>query len=266
MTTANGGSALPADEGWYLYGVIAAGPAPGELERLAGVDPRHGVVVLDEGALAGVTSRVSLEEFDEAALTERLGDAAWLEEKIRAHEGVLDGVLSGAPVIPCRFCTVYRSEGDLRLFLAERSAPLREALGRFAGKVELGVKAFLAPQAVAAAATAETGRAYLERRQAEQRAREEVARLRDETAAELHERLRAVADDGVELALQKPELSGREEEMVLNGAYLVSDRTRFESELEAARAEHAELELELELELTGPWPPYNFVPAELGES
>jgi hypothetical protein len=209
-----------------------------------------------------VTSRVSLAEFDEAGLPERLGDAAWLEEKIRAHEDVLESVLASAPVIPCRFCTVYRSEGDLRVFLEERSDALRDALARVQGKVELGVKAFVAPEPEKAAEPAETGRAYLERRRAEQRAREELSRLRDETAAQLHERLLAVADDGVELALHKPELSGREDEMVFNGAYLVADRERFERELEILRGEHGDLTLEL----TGPWPPYNFVPEELARS
>lgn len=249
--------------------MTGAGAGPGELERLTGVDPRYEVVVLDEGELAGVTSRVSLEEFDEAALPERLGDAVWLEEKIRAHEGVLEGVLTGAPVIPCRFCTVYRSEGDLRLFLADRSAPLREALARFAGKVELGVKAFADPGRARAPEPEErdkpgAGRAYLERRRAEKLAREELVRLRGELAAELHERLLAAADDGLELALQKPELSGRDDEMVFNGAYLVSGRGRFARELDALREEHRANGLDLEL--TGPWPPYNFVPAELGES
>jgi gas vesicle protein GvpL/GvpF len=268
LSDGNGSSALTGDgEGWYLYGVVAAGPTPVELERLTGVDPRHEVAVLAEGELAGVTSRVSLEEFDEAALPERLGDSAWLEEKIRAHEGVLEGVLASAPVIPCRFCTVYRSEGDLRLFLADRGSALREALGRVAGKVELGVKAFLDPERATVREPEESGeagagRAYLERRRADQRAREELAQLKQETAVELHDCLVGAADDGVELALQKPELSGRDEDMVFNGAYLVSDRVRFERELERLRVEHAELALEL----TGPWPPYNFVPAELGES
>ena len=90
MSAGNGASALPDGEGWYLYGIVPAGVPPAELEGLTAVDPRHDVAVLAEGELAGVTSRVSLAEFDEAALPERLGDAAWLEQKIRAHESVLE--------------------------------------------------------------------------------------------------------------------------------------------------------------------------------
>jgi len=280
VSTASGAVPLGEDDaGWYLYGVVSAEEAPTRLDSWAAVDPRHEVGVLVEGPLAGVTSCVSLQEFDEAALPERLGDAAWLEQKIRAHEQVLEGVLENAPVVPCRFCTVYRSEEDLRRFLSERSDALAAALETVAGRVELGVKAFVDRDRFASGGAlrndsireladrvsgAQGGRAYLESRRLEQLVRDELARFSGEVGAELHARLRAAAEDGVQLSLQKPELSGREEEMLFNGAYLVEDRRRFEQGLEALAGEYRETGIELEL--TGPWPPYNFVPEELGRA
>jgi hypothetical protein len=267
---------LPEDDpGWYLYGVVAAEEAPAaRLDSAIAVDPQHPVALVVEGSLAGVTSRVSLEEFDEAALPERLADAAWVEQKVRAHEQVLEGVLAAATVVPCRFCTVYRTESELRRFLAERREELTLALGRVAGRVELGVKAFVDRERFAAGndalreladrvSQAEGGRAYLESRRLEQLVGEELAQFGAEAASTLDERLRAAAEDAVRLGLQRPEVSGREEEMVFNGAYLVADRPRFERELAAVAADFRENGVELEL--TGPWPPYNFVPAELGE-
>ena len=50
--------------------------------------------------------------------------------------------------------------------------------------------------------------------------------------------------------------------MLFNGSYLVADRARFEQEVGELAAEYRDSGVELEL--TGPWPPYNFVPAELG--
>ena len=52
--------------------------------------------------------------------------------------------------------------------------------------------------------------------------------------------------------------------MVFNAAYLVEDRERFEEELGALADEHRARGVDFEL--TGPWPPYNFVPSELGRS
>ena len=279
MSAASEARAAEDGPGWYLYGVVAAEDAPAQLNAAPAVDPRHEVVVLAEGPLAGVTSRVSLQEFDESSLPQRLGDAAWLEEKIRAHEQVLEEVLAIASVVPCRFCTVYRSEDDLRLFLSERSEALAEALERVAGRVELGVKAFVDRDRFASGgalrnesvrelaervAGAEGGRAYMESRRLEQLVTDELMRFKGEVGAELHARLSGAAEDAVTLPAQRPEVSGREEEMLFNGAYLVEDRARFEQELEAFLDEHRGDGIEVEL--TGPWPPYNFVPAGLGGS
>jgi hypothetical protein len=255
--------------GWYLYGVVAGDAAieGGEF------------VLVKEGDVAGVASQVSLAEFDPSVLAERLGDAAWLERQVRVHEQVLEGVLESTAVVPCRFCTVYRTEGELRRFLSERSDDLTDALSRVAGRIELGVKAFIDRERFATggamrndtirelaehASRVEGGRAYLEKRRLEQLVTEELMRFKDEVAAHLHEQLLKTADDGVQLNLQRPEVTGRDEEMLFNAAYLVADRSGFERELGMLAAEYRESGIELEL--TGPWPPYNFVPAELGTS
>ena len=253
-------AALPLREehvGWYLYGVVSNGAeAPGA----TAVDPRQEVVALREGPVAALASRVSLDEFDEAVLPERLADAQWLEEKIRAHEQVLESALVTAAVVPCRFCTVYRDERALRRFLSERAAALSGALARVEGRVEHGVKAFASPQSGGdEAARAESGRAYLEARRRERQARERRAQSRVQLAGELHERLRAAAEDGVLLDLQSRDVSGRDADMIFNGAYLVADAERFREVLAAAARDHGDVDLEL----TGPWPPYNFVPLEL---
>jgi Gas vesicle synthesis protein GvpL/GvpF len=264
------------DLGWYLYGVAAAGEASASTSLAGGV--AENVELVSEGPLVGVASRVSLAEFDEAALPERLSDAAWLEQNIRAHEQVLERVLEDVSVVPCRFCTVYRDEAELRRFLSERRESLQAALDRVRGAVEVGVKAFIDRDRFAAGrakhndvirrleskvSTAEGGRAYMERRRLEQLVASELEGFRGEAAVRIHTPLLAVAQDGVPLALQPPELSGREEEMVFNGAYLVpADRGDFEAEL-ASLARDLRDE-GVDLELTGPWPAYNFVPEELG--
>src|SRR5689334_19033403 len=205
---------VPEDAGWYLYGVVGDQPEP----------PAPDVLVLREGAVAGLASRVSLAEFDEAALPQRLADAAWLEEKIRAHEQVLESALAAGPVVPCRFCTVYRDGHELRRFLADRGDVLASALAWLEGRVELGVKAFTAAAPPSEAPEAESGRAYLEARRREQQAREELARTRGAIVHDLHRRLLEAADDGVLIDLQSRELSGRDAEMVFNASYLVADR------------------------------------------
>jgi len=269
------------DLGWYLYGVVGGDGALPQLpaQGLA-VDGAYEVELLVEGPLAGVVSRVSLQEFDEAALPERLADAAWLEQKIRAHEQVLECVLRETSIVPCRFCTVYRDEAELRRFLSERRGALQAALDRVQGRVEVGVKAFVDRERFVAgqanrneaireleqrASRAAEGRAYLERRRLEQLVTSEVERLRSSAAREIHPRLLALAGDGLTLAPQATEVSGRDDEMIFNGAYLVgADGNAFEAALGSLAAEYRDAGVEFEL--TGPWPPYNFVPAQLSAS
>ncbi len=125
------------DLGWYVYGVVDAGASAPQRGGVEG-----DVAVVTEGPLAALVSRVPLTVYGEEPVRARLEDPAWLEEKARAHEAVLQGALRAGPVVPFRFLTLYRDEDELRGFLAARAAELRDVLERIRGKVELGVKVF----------------------------------------------------------------------------------------------------------------------------
>jgi Gas vesicle synthesis protein GvpL/GvpF len=260
--------------GWWVYGVVEPGVVP---PAAAGVG--RPVELLVEGSVAALVARVDLAEFGEEPVRANLEDPGWLERNARAHELVLEDALATTrAVVPFRFLTVYADEAELRRFLIEHERELRAVLERVDGTVELGVKAFvdrlaldravagITPEVAeldATIAASGTGRAYLLERRLDQLAREESARLLSAFAADAHARLRAAALDAVVNAVQPPELSGRPEQMVLNGAYLVrAGEETFAAEVQ--RLQRDAEELGITLESTGPWPPYNFVPRELG--
>lgn len=245
-----------AKRGWYVYGVAEAGPG---LERLAGVR------LVRHGHLAAVVREVPLDEFDESVLPQRLNDQQWLERNARAHEDVLQAAAAATAVVPLRFGTIYRSLGQVERMLAERSEEFATTIRRVRGHVELGVKAWLDPKrleqtlaASGAPAAGGAGAAYLQRRAQEQALARRLATRRAELAEEAHRRLSAIAVDAVTNRPQPPELTGRPEDMILNGAYLVpAGEERLRAELECLA--HEQAELGVEYELTGPWPPHNFV-------
>jgi hypothetical protein len=227
--------------GWYVFGVVPSDAAPAE-----------GTSLVERGPLAAVAAEVSLAEFGQEVLPERLNDRAWLEEKVRVHESVLQSFVGVTPVVPLRFGAIYRDVDDVRRLLADRSERFEAVLERVSGHVELGVKAWFDPNHVSRPA-ADTGRAYLQRR------RDELSAARDASsiAAEAHARLAAAADAAVVNRPHPRELTGREEQMLLNGAYLVPDGgERFTAEVAQLTQEHADAGVTFEL--TGPWPPYNF--------
>ena len=246
----------PAANAWYVYGVVPAdAPVP------AGASD---VRLIRHGPLAAIAGEVPLAEFDEHVLPERLNDRTWVEEKARAHEDVLRAFVDVAPVAPLRFGTIYRDVDDVRRLLDTRGESFAATLERVRGRVELGVKAWVdrprSGRAVAggeAPAAAGGGRAYLERRRSELAAARDASVRAAEVARAAHERLLAVAADGVVNRPQPRELTGRRDDMLLNAAYLVErDDTALVAEVERLAAEHADAGVTFEV--TGPWPPYNF--------
>jgi hypothetical protein len=250
-------AAPPPAAAWYVYGVVSATTQP----EGTGVGSRP-VELVPEDDVAALVSLVPAEEFGEASLRERLNDRAWLERTAREHEDTLERALARTAVIPFRLCTVYERREHVEEFLSAHGTALAGLLERLDGRVELGVKAYFGGAAAAPPDEPQSGREYLLRRQREREEAEEAARFKVECAQASHETLAAAAEETRANPPQPPELSGRTDEMLLNGAYLVRR--------DDGRLADAVVELEsrygprgVTYELTGPWPPYNFVPPEV---
>jgi hypothetical protein len=259
---------------YYVYGITWAGEADMR-EPVPGVDPRYPAELIEHHGLAAITSRVSLAEFGEEQLHDNLNDVAWLEEKARAHEAVLEDALSRMTVVPMRLCTIYRSVAQVEAMLATEHDAFADALQRLEGKAEWGVKLIAEPGAVERAAaprspedreeggTRSAGTAYMDRKRREAEMRTRADSVAEGWADVVHTRVAACASEALLNPLQNPEVSGHTGEMLLNGVYLVDDRDA-EAFREAVGALGKEFESRgAEVELTGPWPPYNFVKSSI---
>jgi hypothetical protein len=254
--------------GFYLYGIVRANVRiTGEL---AGVDSRHRVFLLEGNELAAIVSSVPLEEFGEEQLRENLNEVAWLEEKARAHERVLEALLESTTVVPTRLCTIFSDEKQVREMMSREGPALIEALERLEGKAEWGVKVFAEAGALERAARERAeegadqgpispGAAYMDRRRRESRARENAEEIADGWAQAIHERLTRCAAEALLTPLQRRELSGHDGDMLLNGVYLIEDEQVDRFRELAAELDGEYRALGLVVEQTGPWPAYNFV-------
>jgi hypothetical protein len=256
--------------GYYVYGVARADEAdiPDDVE---GVDPSHRATLIEHRDLVAIASRVSLSEFGEQPLHENLNDVEWLEEKARAHERVLEHVLSRIPVVPMRLCTIYHGEAQVREVLEREHDVFADALSRLDGKTEWGVKLIAEPGALDRAAEASpedgsvsggelsAGAAYMREKGRAARRRQAADRIAETWAQEVHERVAAQAVEALLNPLQNPEVSGHSGDMLLNGVYLIDDRAagEFHRAVEEIATEYERRGARVEL--TGPWPPYNFV-------
>ncbi|MFI7419453.1 GvpL/GvpF family gas vesicle protein [Nonomuraea sp. NPDC049684] len=249
---------MATDQGVYLYAVTRdEGEGPDGLAGVAGAPVRR----LTYGGLAAFLSTVSLAEFGEEALRRSMEDLAWLEETARTHHRVVEAVAALRPTAPVRLVTVYTAEAQVRELLDERHDEFDAVLARVAGRREWGVKAYAVPGGAepeagpqGATPDASPGAAYLNRRRAALRSREADWRRAAERARSVHEALMDVAVVGRCHRAQDPQLSGRREQMVLNGAYLVDDdrAAEFAQVIEEVAGQG------VSVELVGPWAPYSF--------
>ena len=256
-----------SDRALYVYGVVPT-TSPAQLfADVRGVDPSEPVVLVHDGDLAAVASRVRLDEFGEAAIGDNLRDPSWLAEKARAHDHVLAAAVGRTTILPFRFGAIYNGEEQIRELLRERS-DFSETLARLEGAIELGVKAVvdlpilrdrLATTATADDDVASTGRAYMQRKQLERRLDEDAARFTTDCADASHERLSSLAREARTNALQQLDDADARRRMILNGAYLVATDAQapFREALTALEQTYAADGVRYDL--TGPWPPYNFV-------
>jgi hypothetical protein len=263
----------PAGDGLWAYCVLRAGePLPHDA---AGVGSAGSLERVETRDLAAIVSRVPLAEFGAEPLRENLNDLAWLERVARDHEAVLDRALAHSTIVPLRLCTIYESEQSVRDMLEREHDSLVQALDALTGRQEWGVKLIADGDLLSDAARSQSaeaaaledelggrtgGGAYMLRRRLERHVRDAVDSLGAELADEVHAALQAAAVDAVVLPPQNPELSGHQGMMLLNGAYLV-DAEHVDALRElVAQLEERHRALGAQLELTGPWPPYNFLP------
>ncbi len=262
--------------GIYVYAVAEHTDQQTEnpFAGLPSIDGAHPIYVLPYQRLEVIVSQVSLAEFGEKELEAKLGDVGWLENKVRAHENVIEAIFAHRTLVPMRFCTIYYSEEHVHQMMAQQYESMATTLRRLEDKQEWGVKVYCDRETLiqrigqvsdkVRAITVETerksgGAAYFAQKRQQTIIAEEIERIGDECAQQSHDRLSTCAQSAIINPLQSPEISGRKEEMILNGAYLVA-QTRsaaFRAVVEELKAEYGNLGFSYAL--TGPWPPYSFV-------
>jgi len=254
------------ESGTYLY-AIAGSDAP-VVPAVAGVGDQEVRRLDSPQGLTAYVSTVPLADFGEAALRRNLEDLQWLEETARAHHTVVETISRAAAVAPVRLVTVYDGDQAVEAMLDERAGEFSRILAGVAGCSEWAVKIYQNPEAEPAEAVAASnagaspGVAYLKRRQAGLRAREEAMRRTAELAEGVNAELSELAVARRLHRPQDPQLSGERRPMVLNAAYLVHDGDA-DAFREIAVAPRDEA---IEVQTSGPWAPYSFAVLDEGRS
>lgn len=237
-------------QAFYAYAVLAA---PAAIPDMPGLEQAGPLTLTTEGAAAALVSAVPpwLAEGRQAS------DADWVSRQAQRHHAVCRALAGMA--LPLAFGTVFASDARLRLWLAERAAPLATSLACARGCAEWTLllredasrlaswltthDAGLARLATAAAEAGPDTRFRLERRL--ERAREKARARHVEAATARLEA--ALADHARALLPARTGMGLVGVTALLPGAPPLLDDVA--GELAATG---------LSVTLTGPWPPYAF--------
>jgi Gas vesicle synthesis protein GvpL/GvpF len=241
----------------HAYGVVGAGEPNSQFPPgIAGTS----VWVFGANNLAAIVSLLPVEGFGVTDWQRNAGNVSWLQHVAHWHHEVLQHVANTATVVPLRLPSLYGNLESLADTLHAANDRLERDLRRVQGKLEWAVKVYRAAEEQSSAVSAATasGRDYLMARSRDLSARSGAREQLREQVREIHDALGQVSAEYVRNQPQDAVLSGRREQMLLNGAYLVSsvDQARF-LELAAEIADDS-LAQGFWVEVNGPWPAYNF--------
>jgi hypothetical protein len=223
--------------------------------------------------LCAVLSDVDLRDFCGEAAEGQMRDLAWVGPRALRHEAVVEEVMRHSPVLPVRFGTLFSSQERLAEFLDKHRGVISEFLKRVAGQEEWSLRGLLDRKQAGRALTSTSlaaqqaqlaalppGRRYFEEQQIRAGAEKKLSLWLEETRRQVASNLMRQASDFCECAGAPGELPGNGVEVVLNWAFLLpkSASPAFRARIDQVNEEQATAGLVLEL--SGPWPPYRFVP------
>lgn len=271
-------SSLAQEVGWYVYCIL---PSSAGVSSLAGIDEQFPLALIVEGAIGALVSLVPLAEWSGVRLKQHLEDLGWVEEKTRRHEAIIEAAMKQSPVLPFRFCTLFESPERVQEVLREHRATLQESLEYLRDKEEWGVKGFsdrlrlrqllmeLDPTLLRLSKELDgqpPGLAFFLRKQLESLVSLKAEEREVELAQSVEEALQRKVVDLVKSSPLSRKVTGRGQEMIVNLACLVPKEEVKGFLAMVARWNSAYEQEGFELVVSGPWPPYHFVPLLKGDA
>lgn len=257
--------------GIYLFCLTPGNPLP-EIDGL-GIDGEHRLHAEGIGGVAAVVSEVTLEDFSGPESRQRLEDLAWIGPRALRHEEVIMMVMRESLVLPVRFGTVFSSTKAL----AEPLNLHQDALARFfretVGTKEWSIRAYADMRHVRShiiethlaaekgqLAGLSPGKRYFLAQKIKAGADREATSWLKGIGADIVRIVQKVSSAFSERRLLSRNVTGIDDEMFFHGAFLVPDRSV--DALQSAADEWNRLHEDqgLWIEISGPWPPYHFVP------
>lgn len=264
---------IGTDKGLYLYCFFKKCSS---ISSEKGIDGVNDTFVLSYQRLCALVSSVSLDEYNETALNQKLEDLKWLTSKVKRHEELIRSVMEVCPVVPVGFGTIYKSDEKVLELLCNGYEEFIGFLDYVQDKEEWGVKVYVDEEICRKIveersntiseldqklSSLSSGKAYFLRKKKENLIQQEMPGFLDELSDEIYQKVVSLSVESRINKLLSKDATGKDEEMILNTALLLKKQ-----EVESFKKKLDEIATSYEsygllFEFSGPWPPYNFCPA-----
>jgi hypothetical protein len=236
------------------------------------LDLQHPVSLWPFKDIIAVLGTSSIDDFCGPEADNRMKDLAWIGPRACRHEQVVEEVMRHSQVFPARFGTIFSSLNALEKLLDAHYDEILRFLDKAAGKEEWAVKgllnraqarigfsALMLSREEGRLASLSPGKRYLSEK-----------RIKNSADRELNSWLKEVIKGiGNELCLYSFEfcerkvlsLDSEKTDIVLNWAFLVARKSADDFRAGIERANEQNDRQGLLLQLSGPWPPYSFLPS-----
>jgi len=231
------------------------------------------VYAISHQGLYAVVSEVSEDEFGEEKFKKNLANFEWIKKKASIHEKIIEGVMKESGVIPFKFGTIFNAEDSLKAMLDEHAQDFKVNFKNLEGKEEWGVKIYCDIKRLKAAVIKEedgilkideeinsssSGKAYFLKKKKEELIKDAASRKINKYGEACFEILKGLSIEARINKLLPKEVTEREDDMVLNSAFLVGKEEvgDFINMVDTLKMHHENNVFFIDC--TGPWPPYNF--------
>jgi Gas vesicle synthesis protein GvpL/GvpF len=259
---------VETDQLLYLYCLTDREPELKQTEAL-----ENDLYSVHCNGLYAVVRTVEQQEFDEEGIKRNMADFQWAKARAGAHERIIEQVMTDVNVIPFKFGTLFGTEGSLRAMLEQYEAEFKAILAKLTDKHEWGLKIYCDREKLKAGfqdvqgtflkledeiKTSSVGKGYFLQKKKEAMTETALREQTDECGRASFDLLRPLSSEACINRLLPKEVTERQDEMVLNAAFLV-DKHRTDEFLNTVKRLKTRYEDKgFAITCSGPWPPYNF--------
>ncbi|WP_216830682.1 GvpL/GvpF family gas vesicle protein [Alkalihalobacterium elongatum] len=264
----------------YVYALVPSNEKGKiELENLMGIDGNSRISHKEFDHITAVLCELDSNEFSIDSIEKNTQDPQWLTVKATHHHEIVNNLHKSCTVVPLKFCTIYSNETSLKQELQQNQEDILKLFTRFENCDGWNVKIYCQKETWLAfwevhdrtvlkekekISQMSPGTQFLMKKKLKQKLIHTVDSHIEKVIHQFHELLIKNSTQYTSKKIWNKQVTGKQEEMVWNGVYLVENNDDTLNEIKKV-IKQFQLNYEkqgLMIEITGPWPPYDFLDVE----